>query len=194
MQTTALHPDYEISTVRDALRQAECAALVQRAERIGFTDAPITTPIGFVMMPEVRNNTRVMVDEPKLAADLWERLAPVVPSRLGAWSAVGLNERLRFYRYEPGQRFAWHYDGAFVRALEERSRLLEERSQLTLMLYLNGDFEGGATEFDVDPALSVRPERGMALLFAHRVRHQGAAVTRGVKYVLRTDVMFRRAE
>ena len=187
MQTTALHPDYEISTVRDALRQAECAALVQRAERIGFTDAPITTPMGFVMMPEVRNNTRVMVDEPTLAAELWERLAPVVPSRLGTWTAVGLNERLRFYRYEPGQRFVWHCDGAFVRALGERS-------QLTLMLYLNGDFEGGATDFDVDPALSVRPERGMALLFAHRVRHQGAEVTRGVKYVLRTDVMFRRAE
>lgn len=44
-------------------------------------------------------------------------------------------------------------------------RALEERPQRTLMLYLNGDFEGGATEFDVDPALSVR-----------------------------TDVMFRRAE
>lgn len=185
MQTTVLHPGYEIGTVRDALSPARCAALIRSAEAVGFTDAPITTPLGFVMAPEVRNNTRVMVDQPAFAAELWARLGPQVPARPGPWEAVGLNERLRFYRYEPGQRFAWHRDGAFARDPREASRL-------TLMLYLNDGFEGGQTDFDVEPALSVRPEAGTALFFAHGVRHQGAAVVRGVKYVLRTDVMFRR--
>jgi hypothetical protein len=32
----------------------------------------------------------------------------------------------------------------------------------------------------------------MVLLFQHRLRHQGASVRRGVKHVLRTDVMYRR--
>lgn len=186
MQPTVLDESYAITTVRGALGADECAALIARAESVGFDAAPITTGFGFVMAPEVRNNTRVMVDEPATAADLWARFAGVLPPRFGTWRATGLNERLRFYRYEPGQRFRWHGDGAFER--EDG-----ERSLLTLMLYLNGDFEGGETEFDVSPAVSVKPEAGMALWFAHRVRHQGAAVARGVKYVLRTDVMYRRA-
>ncbi len=69
---------------------------------------------------------------------------------------------------EPGPRFVWHADGAF------------ERSQLTLMLYLDGDFEGGETEFRIFPPISVKPETGVALCFAHRVLHQGATVSRGV--------------
>lgn len=176
---------YDIATAREALSPAECAALVARAEAVGFTDAPVTTATGFRMMPEVRNNTRVMLDDPALAAWLWDRLAALFPSRQGEWRAVGLNERLRFYRYEPGQRFAWHRDGAFARDEVEVSRL-------TLMLYLNGGFEGGETEFDLGEPLSVKPEAGMAPSFGHRARHQGAAVTRGVKYALRTDVMYRR--
>lgn len=187
MRNTVLDPAHDIALTREALSPAECAALVASAESVGFGDAPVTTALGFVMMPELRNNTRVMLDLPLLAAALWTRLAPVLPARLGAegrWRAVGLNERFRFYRYEPGQRFAWHRDGAYHRDLAEGSRL-------TLMLYLNDDCEGGETQFDLDPALSVRPETGAALAFAHEVRHQGAAVTRGVKYVLRTDVMYR---
>jgi hypothetical protein len=34
----------------------------------------------------------------------------------------------------------------------------------------------------------------MALVFEHPVRHQGAPVTAGRKYVLRTDVMYRQNE
>ena len=41
-----------------------------------------------------------------------------------------MNERLRFYRYDIGQQFDWHYDGYF-----ERDN--GERSYLTLMVYLN---------------------------------------------------------
>ncbi len=186
MHSIVHHEGHSIVTVTEAIPPALCSELVARAEGIGFADAPITTGFGFVMAPEVRNNTRVMVDDHALARTLWERLEPTLPARLGPWAIVGLNERFRFYRYEVGQRFAWHRDGAFERPSGERSRL-------TLMLYLNDDFEGGDTEFDVGERLAVRPETGMALLFSHPVRHQGASVTRGQKYVLRTDVMYRLA-
>ena len=33
----------------------------------------------------------------------------------------------------------------------------------------------------------------MALLFQHRLLHEGAEVTAGVKYVVRSDIMYRRA-
>ena len=177
-----------IRTVDGALTADECRALIATSEDGGFTDAPITTPAGFVRRPDVRNNTRYMVDDHDLAARLWTRLAEYVPATIGHWQVLGLNERFRFYRYEPGQYFRWHVDGCF-----RRSRC--ERSFLTLMLYLNGDFVGGATDFDnralVEP-LSVTPRPGCALIFTHAQLHQGAPVARGRKYVLRTDVMYRR--
>jgi hypothetical protein len=72
-----------------------------------------------------------------------------------------------------------------------RGEHLKEASRLTFMVYLNEDFGGGATEFDF-PKETVRPREGMALVFDHGLQHQGAEVTRGTKYVLRSDVMYAR--
>jgi len=177
--------DTVLFTIPEFLSPAACDAWIALAESHGFEEAPITTFQGPVHMPEVRNNTRVMIDDVPRAESLWSRLAPYVTAEheSGAcWRPVGLNERLRFYRYEPGQVFRWHSDGAFVRRAGELSRL-------TFIVYLNEDFDGGATEF-LDAV--VTPRRGMALVFSHPVRHQGAVVTRGTKHVLRSDVMFRR--
>lgn len=174
-------------SIHDALTLDECRDLIARAEALGFGAAPITTAWGPRMAPEIRDNTRVMIDDPEAAAALHARLSDELRPRWAGWARAGLNERLRFYRYEVGQAFRWHRDGAFVREAGERSAL-------TLLLYLNDDFEGGATELDLGTrVLPVRPRAGAALIFEHDVRHQGAPVTRGTKYVLRTDVMFARS-
>jgi hypothetical protein len=56
------------------------------------------------------------------------------------------------------------------------------------MIYLNDNFNGGATTFN---DLVVLPKKGMALVFYHYFEHEGAEVTEGTKYVLRTDIMYR---
>jgi prolyl 4-hydroxylase len=171
-------------TVDGLLPIGECQALIRSSEARGYEAAPITTARGFQMRPDVRSNTRVMYDDPALAERLWQRLRPHVPAAWPPpWVAVGLNERFRIYRYEPGQYFRWHLDGAFQRSPAERSRF-------TVLLYLNDDFEGGSTDFHDGP--TVVPVAGAALVFAHAQLHQGAPPTRGRKYVLRTDVMYRR--
>jgi predicted 2-oxoglutarate/Fe(II)-dependent dioxygenase YbiX len=171
--------------VPGVLSPAECAALVARIEALGPAVAPITRPEGPVLDLGTRNNARVMFDDPDLAALLWGRVRARVPAELLRMRAVGANERFRGYRYHPGQRFAPHYDGSFVRSDEERSLL-------TLMVYLNEGFEGGETALlDLDE--TVVPRAGAALLFQHPILHEGCAVTRGVKYALRTDVMYRQA-
>lgn len=184
MRCEVVSRDPYVATVRDVLSEAECRTWIAEMEGHGFEAAPITTGRGFVMAPSIRNNTRVMLDDVARAAALWERLAPFVPEEMGGWRAVGLNERFRVYRYEPGQYFRWHMDGAFRRSPREASLL-------TCMVYLNDEgLEGGATEFaDFDRVL---PETGKVLLFDHPLMHQGAPVVAGVKYVLRTDVMYRR--
>ncbi len=170
-----------------------CEGWIAKAERSGFTSAPVTTRNGPVHMPGLRNNARVMEDDVDTATDLWRRIEPVLPSawrgveRRGALHLpVGLNERLRFYRYDPGEYFAVHRDGPYIR--DNR-----EFSLLTVLLFLNDEFTGGETRI-TEPryACDVVPVRGSALCFSHRLLHEGAAVTAGTKYILRTDVMYRR--
>lgn len=171
-------------TVPDVLPADECAAYIDRIEAAAPAPAPITTLHGAVMRPDIRNNDRVVLDDPRAAADLVARIREHAPPVLAGMRLVGANERLRCYRYGPGQRFAAHFDGAFVR--DEH-----EQSLVSYLVYLNDGFVGGETVFP-QQARTIVPRTGMALLFQHRVLHEGAEVREGVKYVLRTDLMYRR--
>lgn len=183
----------DIFVIHEFLTMDECNRYIEMSEAAGYGDAPISTLGGPIMLKELRNNDRVMIDDVSLAESLWERLKPHMNVTRGSWAPIGLNERFRFYRYDPGQQFNWHYDGCY-----ERSPL--ERSAFTFMIYLNGGCAGGATEFKLPRQVSsrweqtlkfVQPETGKALVFVHDVLHRGAPVENGRKYVLRTDVMRR---
>jgi len=104
----------DIFTVSEFFTPAECNFHIQRCETAGFEDAPINTLGGAVIAKDVRNNTRAMIDDIDLAGKLWNRIREFVPE-MGRWKASGLNERFRYYRYEPGQSFRWHRDGYFER-------------------------------------------------------------------------------
>jgi prolyl 4-hydroxylase len=96
---------------------------------------------------------------------------------------------MRILRYKPGHVFAAHSDGAYERPDGS------ERSRCTVMIYLNGGFRGGSTLFlseDLKESTSVVPEAGRVLVFDHRLLHEGEKVTEGVKYAIRTDLMFER--
>ncbi|MEN3327084.1 MAG: hypothetical protein V7638_1891 [Acidobacteriota bacterium] len=58
------------------------------------------------------------------------------------------------------------------------------------MVYLNEEFEGGETIFLVEPEVIIKPRAGSALLFQHPIIHEGSEVRAGVKYVVRTDLMY----
>jgi len=170
--------------IQSFMSTAECRRMIAYGESLGFQAAPINTGFGFAIASDIRNNTRVMFDDSFLAQTLWLRCADMMPLQIpGRGLRRGLNERFRLYRYQPGQAFRWHRDGSFRRDPQTAS-------QMTLLIYLNTDFTGGATRFT---DFSVQPRTGMGLCFAHKLLHEGAAVSEGVKYVLRTDVMYQAA-
>lgn len=170
-------------TVADLFTPAECAAAMARIEAAAPAPAPITTLRGAQMRPDIRNNDRVVFDDPEVAALLLAKIRGHAPEVLSGARLCGANERIRCYRYRPGQRFAPHYDGAYVR--DER-----EQSLVSYLVYLNDDFVGGETNF-LQAGQTVVPRAGMALLFQHRLLHEGAEVREGTKYVLRSDLMYR---
>ena len=169
-----------IFTISNILTADECQEQIAFAEQRGFEIATIEARDGPRLDTEVRNNDRVIVDDIARAVHLWERVAPFIPSNMQGRQVVGLNERIRYYRYNIGQQFDWHYDGFFRRDNGEQSHF-------TFMIYLNDGYAGGTTQFE---ELEVKGKRGMALVFEHEQLHRGAEVTRGMKYVLRSDVMY----
>lgn len=165
--------------IADFLTPTECLELRRLADATGFADAGVRTRSGETAMPHIRNNERVMVEDAAWVERIWSRLAPLPLPEIDARRAVALPRQLRFYKYQPCQRFKMHKDGAW-----QETGL---RSELTLLVYLNDGFEGGATRFKDREVL---PATGAALLFLHDTWHEGAMVEVGTKYVLRSDVLY----
>jgi 2OG-Fe(II) oxygenase superfamily len=160
------------------------------AELRGFVPTSDSYPRAY------RDNDRLVVDDAALAAWLYDRARASLPAELVVdgerWALAGINTRFRACRYRDGQAFCIHRDGAHV-AGDGR------RSQLTLQIYLDADpaLTGGRTRFYADasggtPIAAIAPRTGTAIVFDHRVWHDGEAVTGGAKHVLRTDVMYER--
>ena len=192
MALVAKFIDPDVFTVAGVFTAEECSALIERAESIGFDAASVRTPSGAKMMTKIRNNDRVNLDDPELADLMWSRVASLLPT-LDDQQPVSVDNRLRFYRYEPGQEFKRHKDGAVTN--DDGCT-----SKLSYLIYLNGNFDGGATTFRdyVGKGESrqilehiVTPVTGTALLFRHERWHEGSALTSGRKYVLRSDVFYR---
>ena len=166
-----------------------CDKWIADIEAEGFEPALINGVHGATRRPDIRNNDRLIRDDPQSGQELFETLYPYLSKTFRKRKVIGLNERFRFYRYDVGQKFDWHQDGYFER--DNR-----ERSLFTFMIYLNDDFEGGATSFaDVRfgqsfPDFQVIPKKGSALVFYHPIMHRGDPITAGRKYVMRTDVMY----
>ena len=91
--------------VRELLSVVECQQLIQLAEDQGFVAAAVRTLDGQKSMPLVRNNQRTLLASPEWVALLWERIDALPLPVLDGQSAVGLPKDLRFYKYDPGERF-----------------------------------------------------------------------------------------
>lgn len=175
-----------------AVPSIRCRSLLATLSSHGFSLTGSGYPAGY------RNNDRLVLDDEALAAEFWAlpalqtALAQLGPlAALGAtWDAVAANPRFRACRYEGGQSFTRHRDGAWLETPERRTFL-------TAQLYLDDGFVGGATRFyeerhDAAPTVSVIPRRGDLVLFDHRLWHDGEAVVEGRKHVLRTDIVYQR--
>lgn len=175
-----------ILSLESVLSPAECSEMISFIEASNPTPAPINTMYGEKVKPDVRNNERVMKNDSALAEKVFKRVKKQLPNEFHDYKLVGLNELFRCYRYKPGMKFAPHSDGAF-------ERTEKERSFYTFLIYLNEVEKGGETSFIVEPEVFFNPRSGLGVLFQHPIVHEGCEVQEGLKYVMRTDVMYTRA-
>ena len=182
----------------------ECEQFITVSESLGYhVDAPVSLP------HSVRHNHNVnwVVDE-SIDGPIWARCAPFVTECIGDGGALGLNARFRFYRYQPGDFFKPHTDGAWPGSGVRDGRLIHDAygdrmSWMTCLLFLNQGYAGGRTLFyprctvDAgDPtAVAVATPEGAALCFPHGAHpqhclHAGEVIESGTKYIIRTDILY----
>ena len=192
---TSLYGGDLIFSIDGVLGAEEASRLVAFGESAGF----VTQLHEADEVVTYRHNDRLAIVDESFAAALWTRLCRHMPRVLGM-EPVGCSSNIRLYKYSKGMRFGRHVDGSHA---DSRGNL----SQYTVLIYLNDSshcaLRGGATAFyagqysdaDVEKSqvLCFEPRRGTALLHGHGERcllHEGCEVTNGIKYVLRTDIMY----
>eukprot|EP00002_Diphylleia_rotans_P016052 TRINITY_DN3118_c0_g1_i5.p1 TRINITY_DN3118_c0_g1~~TRINITY_DN3118_c0_g1_i5.p1 ORF type:complete len:247 (+),score=48.60 TRINITY_DN3118_c0_g1_i5:127-867(+) len=169
----------------------ECKEYLRLSESCGYITAAVNVGGGReVVMQDYRNSQRCIIDDKRLADELYLRLRPHLPEFYKDCEMSGVNERFRFLKYTPGDFFAPHMDGCYCRPD------YSEHSKMTVMLYLSEVTSGGETRFlhssSDDIHVDFVPRQGSVLIFDHRILHEGRPIVEGVKYAIRSDVMFRR--
>lgn len=175
----------------DVFTKEECDEWIALTEKTGYSEALVNVGSGQqISMTDFRNSDRCIIDDVQMADKIFQRIKLYLPATWKNHHVVGLNERLRFLRYDSGQYFAPHMDGVYAR--EDGSG---ERSFITIQLYLNEGYEGGETTFVSfgvgGKRYACKPRTGMVLVFEHALYHEGSLLKAGRKYTVRTDVMYK---
>ncbi len=193
----------------------ECQAFIDATEALGFLpDAPVS------LSRDIRHNDNVtwVVDE-TTDKIIWQRCAALMSDPKHYFSGrepVGINARFRFYRYQPGDFFKFHTDGAWPGSRVIDQQLItnaypDRFSEMTFLILLSDDFTGGETRFRVngdDPLqavsrhapmkdVDIRTPAGSVLCFPHGTHplhrvHSSVPVVSGIKYIIRSDMLFKQ--
>ncbi|VUC33170.1 unnamed protein product [Clonostachys rosea] len=169
-----------------------------------------TTPARPKRGEAVRVNDRFQIDDPMLAARLWENtglreaiLENQDLKHLWGGEPIGLNPNIRVYRYTKGQYFDCHYDDSNALILPSQPPV-PVKTTWTCLLYLTSSAEGcigGETVFyphdrkSAAEEIAVPLETGALLLHKHGndcLLHEGREVLDGEKWILRTDLCIKR--
>jgi 2OG-Fe(II) oxygenase superfamily len=168
----------DVYVVPNLLSSDECNTLIESFENADSIE-------------RLRTRNRIMFESEKLAEWLWDRIEnfyehnQITDEYGDTWEAYGLNDRFRMVRYDPNDEFSIHEDGWYTKDYNNRSFA-------TAMVYLNDvpEEKGGSTTF-TDHSIKLQPAQGLGFVFlVDGIIHKGDPLTSGVKYILRTDVMY----
>lgn len=167
----------EVSLLRQMFTREECDYLIARSERI-FKPSVIVDPANGQLVPHpVRTSDNAFfpwIDETPAIHAINRRMAAA------SGTEVHAGEPLQVLRYRPGQQYRPHHD-----ALPHT----DNQRVLTMLVYLNEEYEGGETLF-LSTGLKVKGGVGDALLFRNAdaegrpdplAQHAGLPVTAGEK-------------
>lgn len=186
-------------TITNVLTPEECREWITAAEDVGFAASGVRSLFA-------GNRERACFVSPEKVDIVWERISSFVKNRehynrsslsgevtsvpWGNYAPVGVNPLLRCSKYFPDGDFRLHHDTCYAR---DESYV----GMMTILIYLNDDFEGGETvifENMTGEAHVITPEVGKVFAFYHFQGHAGLKVTTGNKFIARSEIMFSKLE
>jgi hypothetical protein len=184
IQTIPTLSSEELSVINNYFDTAE----ISRGKSTVFSgggfreDTSIRSSLGFTLTEGNPVTTTIGAGMNKALLEYQERLKQVHPVLVTQNLAPGVSgtsshrEGIQILEYSPGQQYHFHYDQNWSRTQETFFRTV------SVVLYLNSDFEGGGTEF-LDGVY--KPAAGEALIFPSNwcFPHCGQLVTSGMKRV-----------
>ncbi|KAI6647682.1 hypothetical protein LOD99_8647 [Oopsacas minuta] len=191
-------PNCHSFILNNLLTPKECEFFIRECEKVGFGSLSNKFPTYYRVNDRILTLSHEMADaifariEPLLTRHDVIRIRPIGFGNEGTWRPIRLNECIKIMKYTSGGHFTPHFDGPWVPREDESS-------VYTVLIYLNTNYTGGETKFIDEKDRKhvyhkVKPCVGMGLIFNHDTFHEGTPVLKGVKYLLRTEMMFRRVD
>lgn len=217
-----------IITIDDVLTRDACEKLIATCDGKGWNkSSPSGGGHGRTGREDPRTNSFCVIFDDELAKILWKKVKDYLESDLvflgdnvyfnsvtkGAeWMPSFIYNKMRIYKYNPGDAFPEHIDYKVKRNVRRNGEEYVQQSFLSVLVYLNDDFENGQTGYwpnhngihcrflrDIekqhpkkDHQVLVIPRQGKCVIQDQNILHEGLPPTKGVKYLLRTDVIHER--
>lgn len=185
MRSDDREPPFGVGMVNNFLSPDECSELLQMAD--AMPGNRFTTPDGegnrvldkqrMTEWVNFQDSHQKVLDD-VVARAFKEQVIPAVGQNI-EWY-----EEPQLLRYAPGDYYLHHSDAYQLIPEEQGWRKVVDRD-ISLLLYLNDDYEGGTLEFK-RLFYSFKPRAGMLLWFPSDVRyeHMAMPVTSGRRYAL----------
>jgi len=205
----SLHEDYDsIWVIRNFMEATECSAWIRWMESDQETWQYLKQKGTRYMA--ARECHRTHRQDAVTANTIFQRLTESCPDAatnqlyVPGCKLTGCNPNLRLYKYEKGMSFGQHID-------ESNTVADGHVTKMTVLIYLSS-CGGGATRFlgghltagpffvtgtNAPAEIAFAPAPGAMLLHVHGddcLVHEADPVTSGIKYVLRTDLVYTRVD
>jgi len=217
-----------ICTISNILTNENCLKLIKLCETKGWNKSSVSGGgHGRTGREDPRTNSFCVLIDDDLAIILWNKVKNYLEPNLtylgpnvyfngttqgSEWKPSFIYNKMRIYKYNPGEAFPEHIDYKVKRTIRKNGEEYVQQSFLSLLIYLNDDFEGGQTGYwpdhngihcrflrDVekqctkkDHQVLISPQTGKCVIQDQNILHEGLPTTKGVKYLLRTDIIHER--
>jgi len=160
--------------------EEECAALIELTKTLGYKKGSQSKGI-----PKATN---VTLNSHTISQLFWERLETFVPTELRGKRVLGVEEKIRFIKYEPLT------SAAGVKKEAPLNWLAIGKYPMSVIVFLNDNYEGGMVIFPdsanlTPPTHHTTCPAGQVLILEDNVKSNMLQVTKGTKYVMRLDII-----
>ena len=188
--THSLHKNehYEVYEIDDFMSAEQCDAIVRKAVEKGVRDSTVVDDRGMQVLDRyIRKSQQTWLEKSDdeavaVVSDLVAKITGFPESH---------QEELQVVAYKESDYYRYHFDASFHPDVIPNMNCGCGPRIYTILIYLNDDFAGGETDFDV-AGIRVTPKKGKAIVFQNiderldlipESCHAGLPVKRGTKWV-----------